>query len=182
MTPEEAKAAWRDPPEANPPNPDPDPQTQSLQTQTIQKQTLQNQTQTTLQKQTLQTQTQTLRPRPSRPRPSDPDPPDPDPPDPDPQALRPTQPWYCEDCQQCEECEIYKPIEGNFGDDGYWHYSKRCLTCEHPLCTHCPKYRHPHTKIAVQRRHKVKDQWFCKRTAACTKAHAAARKAANNKS
>ena len=91
-------------------------------------------------------------------------------------------PWYCEDCQQCEECEIYKPIEGNFGDDGYWHYSKRCLTCEHPLCTHCPKYRHPHTKIAVQRRHKVKDQWFCKRTAACTKAHAAARKAANNNS
>ena len=77
-------------------------------------------------------------------------------------------PWYCEDCQQCEECEIYKPIEGNFGDDGAWHYSKRCLTCEHPLCTHCPKYRHPHTKIAVQRRHKVKDQWFCKRTAACT--------------
>ena len=91
-------------------------------------------------------------------------------------------PWYCEDCQQCEECEIYKPMEGNFEDDGCWHYSKLCLTCEHPHCTHCPKYRHPHTKKAVQRRHKVKDQWFCKRTAACTKAHAAARKAANNKS
>ena len=100
----------------------------------------------------------------------------------DPQTVKSVR--YCPECPKCDECGIVKPRKENFADDGNENgknYSKRCLTCEYPQCTHCPSCRHPRKSKAVHMRHKVCGEWFCKRTTACKKAHAAALKAANNK-
>jgi hypothetical protein len=79
MTPEEAKAAWRDPPEADPPDPDPDPQTQTLQTQTLRPKP--SRPRPSRSRPSRPRPRRPSRSRPSRPRPrrSDPDAPDPDP-------------------------------------------------------------------------------------------------------
>jgi hypothetical protein len=83
---------------------------------------------------------------------------------------------YCSHCPQCKECDSHKPAH-QFA--GVFTRSKadRCLGCQYPSCTHCPGYRHPRAKKAVQISHKIGGKWFCRRSKACEQAAMSARKA-----
>jgi hypothetical protein len=96
-------------------------------------------------------------------------------------AHRQTLHRYCPDCPQCKECDSHKPAdEFGVGSAGVRSKAKRCLGCQYPSCVHCPGYRHPRSKKAVQISHKIGGRcgnWFCKRSKACEQAAMSARKA-----
>jgi hypothetical protein len=79
-------------------------------------------------------------------------------------------------CPQCKECDSHKPAD-QFADVFTRSKADRCLGCQYPSCTHCPGYRHPRAKKAVQISHKIGGKWFCRRSKACEQAAMSARKA-----
>jgi hypothetical protein len=83
---------------------------------------------------------------------------------------------YCSHCPQCKECDSHKPAD-QFADVFTRSKADRCLGCQYPSCTHCPGYRHPRAKKAVQISHKIGGKWFCRRSKACEQAAMSARKA-----